>query len=152
VLFLVGGILSYLNYIGTIHLSAGGVVSGSVRGAALSKGAIEPSKTWYFAEGTTRSNPNNFDTFLLLQNPGDQKAEVTVTFAFGDSQGDPVVKNFEVNPTSRYTIYVESYTGAEKDVAMKIESNQPIVAERSIYFVHNNKLGSSSKCGYSTTG
>ena len=96
-------------------------------------GAAVPSSNWSFAEGTTRQG---FDTWLCLANPGDGAAQVTVTYMLGEGQGDNVVCNYEVGPGTRYTIKVNDEVGQDKDVSMKIESTQPVVAERPMYFLY----------------
>jgi len=95
--------------------------------------AIEaPSTTWYLAEGSTGGA---FDLFYLLQNPGDVAATVTVNYLLPAPQA-PIVKQYMVPAKSRKTIYVDTETPAlaATDVSAKITSDQPILAERSMYF------------------
>jgi hypothetical protein len=122
VLFLFVGIFAYLVYNGTIQLAASGIIGKGSRGAAVSKGARQPSKTWYFAEGTTRDNPE-FDTFLCLQNPQQYPVKATVTFALEQGQGNNVTKTYTLPRTSRFTINVNDVVGQEKDVAMSVSAS-----------------------------
>lgn len=87
------------------------------------------SKTYYFAEGTTRAN---FETWLCLMNPNDTPANIQVLYMLGDG----TTKHFEASipKTSRMTLYVADVVGLEKDVSTKVTSNIPIVAERPMYF------------------
>jgi len=146
VLFLFIGIYAWLVYAGYVQLGAKGIIGKGSRGAALSKGATAPSKTWYFAEGCTRDNPE-FDTFLCLQNPQDKQVTVNVTFALAEGQGNNVTKSYTLPKKSRFTINVNDAVGQEKDVAMTVSSTEPIVAERAMYFVYNGKYGSTSSVG-----
>ncbi len=95
--------------------------------------AIEaPATIWYLAEGSTGGT---FDLFYQLQNPGDTTAAVTVTY-LRPAPLSPVVKTYAVAPKTRRTIWVNS-EGPElsgTDVSAKITSDQPILAERAMYF------------------
>ncbi len=94
-----------------------------------SQGCTSPSYSWYFAEGTTRPG---FEEWLCLQNPGEETARITVEYMLGTGQTIP--RNYEINPYSRFTIDVVEQLGLDKDVAIRIESNVPVVAERPMYF------------------
>jgi hypothetical protein len=94
-------------------------------------GANASAKQWYFAEGTTR---NNFDEWLCLQNPNTAAIEVTATYMFGAGQGDNLVETYTLPPESRTTIKVNERTGPEKDVSMQLASASEFVAERPMYF------------------
>jgi len=91
-----------------------------------------PSTTWYLAEGSTGGS---FDLFYLLQNPGDTIANVTVNYLLPALQ-TPIVKHYSVAPKSRLTIYVDQEGDplAATDVSAKITADQPILAERAMYF------------------
>jgi hypothetical protein len=91
--------------------------------------ARETSKTWFFAEGTTRSG---FEEWLCLGNPGSSDALVQVTYMFSD--GDTLTIPYTVPAWKRYTIDVNATVGPERDVAIKVDSDQPLVAERPMYF------------------
>ena len=92
-------------------------------------GATSPATEWYFAEGTTR---DGFDEWLCIQNPGLTPALVYVNYMLGT--GENLVQVEEVGAQSRKTISVSEFLGRGHDVSMAVDSNQPIVAERSMYF------------------
>ncbi len=102
-------------------------------------GVPVPRKTYYFAEGTTRSNPTDgyFEEWLCLQNPGDSDTVVTVDYLLGT--GQTVSKSYQVNKKSRYTADVNAEVGANQDVSCVVNSLEPIVAERPMYFNYHNK-------------
>jgi flagellar hook assembly protein FlgD len=66
-----------------------------------------PSITWYLAEGYTGSNVDSgeFDTWVLIQNPGDQAAKARVTFM--QPGGANVAREYSLPPRSRFTIHVD---------------------------------------------
>ena len=124
-----------------VDAAAGGVVAERVLyfkacvapGVCADGGAaavgVQPSRTWYFAEGTTRPG---FQEFLSILNPGSTSASVAVTYLFAG--GRTMVRTYTVAPASRSTIGVNGEVGAGQDVSMSIASDQPVVAERPIYF------------------
>jgi hypothetical protein len=91
--------------------------------------ALEPSMTWYFAEGTTHAG---FEEWLCLANPNDQDATVQVTYIFPD--GEALTLPYLVPSMKRFTVDVNATVGPGRDVALKVESDQPVVAERPMYF------------------
>jgi hypothetical protein len=91
--------------------------------------ALKTGQTWYFAEGTTRAG---FEEWLCLGNPSAVDAQVNVTYIF--ETGDVVTLPYTVPAWKRYTVDVNATVGAERDVAVKVDSSQPIVAERPMYF------------------
>ena len=104
---------------------------GRVTGGHVVMGATEPDTHFYLAEGTTRAG---FQTYLCLLNPGDRPAGVTLRYMFAD--GTNLEQNVTVEATSRQTVDVNEAVGGEKDVAIEIISDQPIVVERPMYFVY----------------
>jgi hypothetical protein len=101
-------------------------------GSSAETAIAAPGTTWYLAEGSTGGA---FDLFYLLQNPGDVDAAVTVNYLL-PAPAAPIVKQYVVPAKSRKTIYVdlEGAALAGTDVSAKITSDQPILAERSMYF------------------
>ncbi len=89
------------------------------------------SETNNFAEGCTRPG---FDTWLCLQNPGEESANVTVTYYLGAGQGATSPRTYALPAHSRSTIYVNNDVGADKDVSIQVTSTRPIVSERPMYF------------------
>lgn len=104
---------------------------GRITGGHVVIGATEPGMHFFLAEGTTRAG---FTTYLCILNPGDNTANVTIRYMFTD--GQMVEKVIAVAGKSRQTIDVKNDIGAEKDVAMEIISDQPVVVERPMYFVY----------------
>jgi hypothetical protein len=92
-----------------------------------------PANTWYLAEGYTGSNTTGgeFDTWVLIQNPGDQAAAVKVTFM--QPGGVNTERTYSLLPHSRFTIHVDDILPAA-EVSTRVESNVPVVAERAMYF------------------
>jgi uncharacterized repeat protein (TIGR01451 family) len=98
-------------------------------GAHAEVGLPAPSSTWYFAEGAT----GPFALFFLLQNPNATAANVTMNFLM--TSGAPIVQPVTVEPFSRYTVPVNTLPGlATGAMSTQITSDQPIVAERAMYF------------------
>jgi hypothetical protein len=90
-----------------------------------------PATTWYLAEGATHGS---FSLFYLLQNPNDTPAAVTINY-LRLAPDAPVVKTYTVPANSRVTIPVddEGPELAAADLAARIDSNVPIIAERAMY-------------------
>jgi hypothetical protein len=120
-------------------------------GGHESAGVNEASKTWFLAEGATGPF---FETFVLLANPNSADAEVTLTYlpstgspitahAFLRDSGSPVIKQFEVRPTSRFNVPVGPGTSVrelnDEHFGALIESDQPIAVERALYWDANGK-------------
>jgi len=97
------------------------------------------SKTWYFAEGTTRENTidGRYEEWICLQNPGSAIANVKLHYMLAD--GSTTTQDVSVDPTSRKTISVNDFLGKDKDVSTFVESDQFILAERPMYFNYRNK-------------
>ncbi|MDD5748892.1 MAG: hypothetical protein PHP64_07610 [Actinomycetota bacterium] len=66
-------------------------------------GNTQAQKTWYFAEGTTRSG---FEEWLTLQNPNTLETEAKITFMFGD--GTTQQRSFILPANSRTTVSVNN--------------------------------------------
>ncbi len=100
-------------------------------GSHLEQAVLEPSTTWYFAEGATHSG---FDLFYLVQNPGDSAATVRVTYL--RPAPEPAVERVYVVPAhNRYTIWVDA-EGPElvsTDASAIVRSDAPVVVERAMY-------------------
>ncbi len=101
-------------------------------GGHVSAGAPDASTSWFFAEGATGSF---FDTFLLMSNPGDASANVTMTYLLDN--GQPVTVNKIVPAHARLTVAVEGEGAAlaAASFATQLTSDVPIVAERAMYWV-----------------
>ncbi len=97
-------------------------------GLHTSAGVARLSRTWLFAEGSTRS-PNRMQ--LLVLNPNRQA--VTITARFMTADGTSLVRRYALPPTTRLTIDVNELV-PDLDVATMIEADLPVVAERALYF------------------
>jgi uncharacterized repeat protein (TIGR01451 family) len=88
-----------------------------------------PATRWYFAEGSQ----GFFDTYVLLANANPVAA--TATVAFLTEAAGTVTRTIPLPPTSRTNVF----TGALPELfntsfAIVVEADQPIIAERAMYF------------------
>ena len=102
--------------------------------------ARPPSKIFYFAEGTTRTGSGGgFKEWICLQNPGDAAANVTITYMLGT--GENKEQQVVVGGHARLTVDVNAAVGDNQDVSAMVASDQPIVAERPMYFDYSGATG-----------
>ena len=87
-----------------------------------------PGQTWYLAAGGSRGG---FDTWLLVENPGTAPANVKVSFI--TDTGQVVSQPLFVLPHARTSLYTDPLV-PNATYGMRIDSDQPIVAERAVYF------------------
>jgi hypothetical protein len=121
----------------------------SINDGTDSVGVTAPCLNWYFAEGYTGQN---CDTWILIQNPSAETAEVRVTFNMPG--GGSVQKEYDIKPRSRHTIKVNSVDGlSNAEVATTIQSTNgvKVVAERAMYFIYSNGYGNRDG-GHNTVG
>jgi len=100
----------------------------NMKGGHSSLGAAAKSKTWYLAEGYTGGS---FDEWVLIQNPNSIDANVRVTFMKNNGQTE--TKSISLTPRSRETIHVDDLL-PDAEVSTFIKSDQPVIAERAMYF------------------
>lgn len=87
-----------------------------------------PGKTWFLAAGASR---DGFDTWLLLENPGNNPANVKVSFM--TDAGTVVTQPLFILPHARSSLYTDPVVpGATYGI--RVDSDEPIVAERAVYF------------------
>ncbi len=91
-------------------------------------GTAEPSRTWYLAGGASRAG---FDTWLLLENPGNAPANVRVSFM--TDGGQVIAQPVFVLPHARNSLFTDPLV-PNSVYGMRVESDQPVVAERAVYF------------------
>ncbi len=116
------------------------------RGGHDSIGADAPSRTWFFAEGYTG---DSFDTWILLQNPNDGEAEVTLSFMRPD--GAVITRQVKILPRRRHSVHVDEIPGLEaSDVSTQVTASLPVVAERAMYFNYAGKDGGHGSIGASS--
>jgi hypothetical protein len=103
------------------------------RSAGTNAPALEAaSMTWYLAEGAANSF---FDTFILLANPSDTDAHVTLSLQKDDGTVYPDV--LTVPAKSRSTVYVNQLPGfGAASFGSVITSDVAIFAERAMYWNH----------------
>ena len=94
------------------------------------------ARTWYFAEGYTGTG---FTEYLTLENPTKTAANVVIHYLL--QGGSPVVHSTTVNANARKTINVNTDLGTGQSVSMVVTSDQPIVAERPMYFTYTGLSG-----------
>jgi autotransporter-associated beta strand protein len=101
-------------------------------GGHANTGIASPSTSWFHAEGATGSF---FSTFILLSNPQDAAARVTLRFLL--STGEVIEREKTIEARQRMTIN----PAAEGDprlenaaVSTVVQSDVPIVSERSMYW------------------
>jgi hypothetical protein len=99
-------------------------------GGHVSAGSTSPSQTWYLAEGCTAYA---FDTYVLVQNPGSEPAQVKMTFLKEGGKTREI--DFQVPPLARYTVAVDQVRGMEQaEFSTQVTATRPVVVERSMYF------------------
>ena len=113
------------------------------QGGTDSAGAREPADKWYLAEGYTA---DNFDEYVLVQNPG--KSPVTVNMTFMREGDTPVTAAFNVAAESRFTLNVKDVPGLRHaSVSTKVEATGDVICERSMYFNYNGLVGGHNAMG-----
>lgn len=91
-------------------------------------GVAEASTTWYLAEGSTGEG---FETWVLVQNPGEKEATATLTFMTDAGKVDGPV--LTLKPSSRQTVNVGACLPSTWNVSTMVTSNEPVIAERAMY-------------------
>jgi hypothetical protein len=101
------------------------------KGGHDSAGVTLPATQWYFGEGATGGF---FDTFILLGNPSTRNANVKMTYSLNG--GGTVVVDRTVPAFGRTTLNAafENPALASTSFAVSITSDEPIIAERSMYW------------------
>jgi hypothetical protein len=94
-------------------------------------GATLPAKTWYFAEGYTGPG---FDEWICVLNPGDRTAVLSFYFQTQE-EGEIKISGLSVAPRSRASFKANDLLGGKGyQTSLKLESSEPVVAERPEYF------------------
>jgi YVTN family beta-propeller protein len=99
-------------------------------------GITSPDTKWGLAEGRV-GQAATYQTFILLANPGESDADVSVQFLH-ENGGAPITRTFTVHAMSRLNVWVG---GADSDVPELVDENfftvitsdRPIAVERSMY-------------------
>ncbi|NPV60778.1 MAG: hypothetical protein HPY75_14105, partial [Actinobacteria bacterium] len=138
-----GGPTRYIQYMVVLH--SAGAATPEISNVVIDFEAIPT--TWYFAEGYTGSG---FDEWITIQNPGGTDANVVVTY-FTPS-GGPVPSNHTAPANSRYTIYVNNDLGADLENSFRVQSDQPLIVERPMYFRYSGLGGHDWRGGHDAMG
>ncbi len=97
-------------------------------------GCANPSRKWYFAEGCTRPG---FEEYICLLNPGNKA--VKASFSYMLETGEIISKAHDIPGARRITVPVLHDVPAGHDVSLLIESTEPLIAERPIYFDYSER-------------
>ncbi len=94
-------------------------------------GVSQPETSWYLAEGYTGEG---FATYILVLNPNGSAAELSVSYMLED--GKVIERSHTVPARSRYTIGAqdEGEVGPDAAFSTLVDSDLPVVVERSMYF------------------
>ncbi|MBN2169167.1 MAG: VCBS repeat-containing protein [Actinobacteria bacterium] len=102
--------------------------------ATLLNGAEPPppppasAVTWYLAEGSTAGG---METWVLVQNPGDENAEIRLTYMTSEGPiSGPVAT---LAPHTRKTFNAAETVPDKWEVSTMVSSDEEIVAERAVY-------------------
>jgi hypothetical protein len=106
-----------------------------------SHGVIEPSRRWSTGDARV-GGPQEFSTFVLVGNPSPDPANLTITIK-RDSGAD-IVSTLRLAPLGRDTINVNTAVPelSNESFWLLIDSDVPIVAERSQYWGPQGSRGS----------
>jgi len=93
-------------------------------------GTRRPANEWYLAEGSTN---DTFETYLLVQNPGDSTATVAVTYST-PTGSIPKIQSISIPPDGRVRINPNDFLGSPMDFGTQFASDKPVVVERAMYW------------------
>jgi hypothetical protein len=97
-----------------------------------SAGAPAPAADWYLAEGATGAF---FETFVLVANPSDTAAEVTMTYL--PEGAATVTRKHQVPANGRLTLNIEQEDPSLANfgaIGTRVTSTAPVIVERSQYW------------------
>ncbi len=113
-----------------IHITHASFSRRVINGCHSTVGAVDASTEWFFAEGYTAED---FDTWLLLANPGPRATTAHVEFLLEGGGTAPF--DFPLPSLSRHTVPVDALPGLEQAAfSMRVSAGEPVVAERAMYF------------------
>lgn len=126
-------------------------------GGHASAAVPAPATRWFVAEGATGPN---FDTYLLIANPGSVDTVATVRYLTPEG---PYATTYVVRANSRLTLFVDAELGAASgrdalhtqiDVSADISATEPIVVERAMYWfgTFENWTDAHNSAGVTATG
>ena len=111
-------------------------------GGHASIGVTGPSNTWHVAEGSTGGG---FETWILVQNPGDTDA--TVEFVCMTETGQAPGRQLYVKAHTRQNVNVANVLPDFWSVSTTITSNEPVIVERAMYW--SDRVGGHASIGAS---
>jgi hypothetical protein len=98
-----------------------------------SAAVAEPALSWFLAEGATGSY---FDTFVLVANPSDERADVEARYLLPD--GTVITRAYQVAANSRLTIWVDledpRLESAAVSTAIASTNGVPVIVERAMWW------------------
>jgi hypothetical protein len=109
-------------------------------------GATSPATEWLFAEGYT-GDSNPFSTWLCLQNPGTENAQVQLTY-YPQDGGTLPPQDLTVPAGTRVSLLLNDQVGGDHQLSFGVTSDKPIVAERPMYFDYNGMTGGHDDLGF----
>jgi len=111
-------------------------------------GANGPATIWYLAEGSTGNNESGaFETWVLVQNPGEEDTTVYLTYMTDD--GNVPGPDLILKANSRTSLNVADTVPDTWSVSTKVTSDKPVIAERSVYW---NTPGVSRQAAHDSIG
>jgi uncharacterized repeat protein (TIGR01451 family) len=108
-----------------------------IGGGDDSIGANAPSVDLFFAEGYTGYAESPFDEWILVLNPNQEEVNFTIDYLYPGGGGES--RQYTVPARQRMSISVDSEVGEGHEVSARLRCEQPLVAERSMYFTYKNK-------------
>lgn len=105
-------------------------------------GVSNPAKNWYLAEGCTSGG---FETWILLQNPSSVTALIVLTYMTED--GPMADVPLFLQPNTRQSVNVANTIPDNPGVSTRVTSDQPVIAERSVYW--DGRMGGHNSPGAS---
>jgi hypothetical protein len=103
------------------------------RAAHDSIGVTSPATEWYLAEGSTGADGSgSFETWVLVQNPGEEDANVTL--AYMTEEAEIPGPEFKLEKNTRMSFNVADTVPNTWSVSTKVTSDKPVIAERSAYW------------------
>lgn len=104
---------------------------GWMDGGSVAFGRTEAHTSWYFAEGYA-SDSQPFHEYICVANFGTGTARGVLELL--PERGEPTEVELEVPPGTRRTYHVNAYT--QGAVSARVETDLPVAAERSMYFLY----------------
>lgn len=93
-------------------------------------GSTTPAVDYYLAEGTTAWG---FTTYVLIQNPNDQAADVDITYMTLEGPVPHPQGTLVMPPNSRKTVKVNDFLPG-REFPTRVHGSRPIIAERAMYW------------------